>query len=158
MSPMVYQDSQAAWQYLRTDRQIPPEQIVIYGESLGGAIALDLALKHPEAAGLIIQSSFTSMAEVIKHRPFLNLFPIDLMLNERFDSISKIRSLKVPVLFIHGESDSVVPAEMSQRLYAAAPDPKQLLMISGVDHISIYKPGDQSYLKAIQKFIERKER
>jgi uncharacterized protein len=150
----VYQDSQAAWQYLRDVRRIPPEQIFIYGESLGGAIALDLAIRHPEAGGLIMQSSFTSMAEAVRHRAFLQIFPINFLLSERFDSLSKIQSLKVPVLFLHGESDSVVPSEMSQRLYDAAPEPKQLFIISGADHVRIYQPGEQSYLKAIQKFVE----
>lgn len=150
----VYQDSQAAWNYLRDERQIPPEQIVIYGESLGGAIALDLANQHPEAGGLIIQSSFTTMAEVVGHRRLLQLFPINWLLTERFDSLSKVRSLQVPVLFLHGSDDSVVPPEMSQQLYEAAPEPKQLFMISGADHVRIYQPGEQSYLKAIQRFVE----
>jgi uncharacterized protein len=150
----VYQDSQAAWQYLRNVRQIPPEQIFIYGESLGGAIALDLAIRHPEAGGLIMQSSFTSMAETVRHRGFLQIFPINLLLSERFDSLTKIQSLKVPVLFLHGKSDSVVPSEMSQRLYDTASKPKQLFIISGADHVSIYRPGKQSYLKAIQQFVE----
>ncbi|WP_439341173.1 alpha/beta hydrolase [Vacuolonema iberomarrocanum] len=150
----VYQDSQAAWNYLQDVRQIPPEQIVIYGESLGGAIALDLANQHPEAGGLIIQSSFTTMAEAIAHRRLLQLFPIDWLLTERFDSLSNVRSLQVPVLFLHGSDDSVVPPEMSQRLYDAAPEPKQLFLIPGADHVRIYQPGEQSYLKAIQRFVE----
>ncbi|MGG6241748.1 alpha/beta hydrolase [Nodosilinea sp. AN01ver1] len=150
----VYQDSRAAWNYLQDVRQIPPEQIIIYGESLGGAIALDLAIRYPEAGGLIMQSSFTSMAEAVRHKAFLQIFPINFLLSERFDSLSKIQSLKIPVLFLHGKSDSVVPFEMSQRLYNAASEPKQLFIISGADHVRIYQPGEQSYLKAIQKFVE----
>jgi fermentation-respiration switch protein FrsA (DUF1100 family) len=130
------------------------DQILIYGESLGGAIALDLAVRHPEAGGLIIQSSFTSMTEVIRHRKLLQIFPVDLLLTERFDSLLKIRALRVPVLFLHGTADSVVPSEMSQRLYNAASEPKQLFLISRADHVRIYQPGDQSYLKAIQGFVE----
>ncbi|HEY9738438.1 MAG TPA: alpha/beta fold hydrolase, partial [Trichocoleus sp.] len=150
----VYEDGRAAWNYLRHERGIPAEQIVIYGESMGGAIALDLAVKHPEAAGLIMQSSFTSMAEAIRSRPFLKLVPINWILTEQFDSLAKIQSLQMPVLFLHGTEDSVVPAVMSQQLYAAAPEPKQLFLIAGGDHVRIYQPGDQSYLKAIQKFID----
>ena len=152
----VYEDSQAAWHYLRYQQQIPPEQIVIYGESLGGAIALDLAIRHPEAGGLIMQSSFTSMSKVIESRKPLQIFPIDLLLTEKFDSLAKMRSLKIPVLFIHGRADSVVPFAMSQQLYNIASKPKQLLLISGADHVRIYQPG-QSYLKAIQKFVELME-
>ena len=149
----VYQDSQAAWNYLQDVRQIPPEQIIIYGESLGGAIALDLALRQPEAGGLVLQSSFTSMTEAIRHRKFFQIFPVNLLLTERFDSLSKVRSLQVPVLFLHGSADSVIPPEMSQQLYDVASGPKQLFLISGADHVRIYQPGDQSYLKAIQRFV-----
>lgn len=94
------------------------------------------------------------MLEAIGHRKVLQIFPVGLLLTEQFDSLSKVRSLRVPVLFLHGSADSVVPSEMSQRLYDAAPEPKQLLIISGADHVRIYQPGEQSYLKAIQRFIE----
>ncbi|WP_017298596.1 alpha/beta hydrolase [Nodosilinea nodulosa] len=153
----LYADSQAAWNYLRDTRHIPAEQVIIYGESMGGAIALDLAIKHPEAGGLIMQSSFTSMLEVVKQKSFAKAIPLNLVLTERFDSIAKISSLKMPVLFLHGGSDSVVPSEMSKRLYAAAPEPKQLFLIPKADHVSIYQPGDASYFKAIQKFTEYTE-
>ena len=150
----LYEDSQLAWNYLRDVRQIPAEQILIYGESLGGAIALDLAVKNPDAGGLIMQNSFSSMEDAVRHETFLKFFPIDLLLTERFDSISKIRSLQIPVLFLHGSDDTVVSPEMSQRLYAAAPEPKQLFLIPGAEHVSIYRPGAGSYLKAIQRFVE----
>ncbi|MEM7761065.1 MAG: alpha/beta fold hydrolase, partial [Cyanobacteria bacterium P01_A01_bin.40] len=151
----IYEDSQAAWNYIREEYQIPPEQIIIYGESLGGAVALDLAIKHPEARGLILQSTFTSMAQAIQHQSFFQIFPIKLILTEKFDSLSKIKSLRIPVLFLHGSADSVVSPKMSQQLYNIAAEPKQLFIISGADHVRIYQPGEQSYLKAIQRFIER---
>jgi hypothetical protein len=94
------------------------------------------------------------MVEAIRHRGFFQIFPIQMLLTERFDSLSKLRSLRIPVLFLHGTADSVVPSEMSQRLYAAAAEPKQLFLISGADHVRIYQPGQQSYLKAIQRFIQ----
>ncbi|MEP0890879.1 MULTISPECIES: alpha/beta fold hydrolase [unclassified Leptolyngbya] len=149
----LYQDGEAAWNYLRYQRHIPADQIVIYGESLGGAIALNLATKHPDASGLIMQSSFTSMREAIQHRKLLQLFPISLILTEQFNSLAKIQELKIPVLFLHGTRDSVVPPEMSQRLYEAAPGSKQLFLIEGGDHVRIYEPGHQSYLKAIESFV-----
>lgn len=148
----LYEDGEAAWRYLRDSRQIPADQILIYGESLGGAIALDLAIRHPEASGLIMQSSFTSMAEAVRQKPFSSMIPVNLILTEQFDSRSKIGSLQVPVLFIHGEQDSVVPFEMSQALYTTAPEPKHLFLIARADHVRIYQPGQESYLKAIGDF------
>lgn len=101
-----------------------------------------------------MQSSFTSMIEAIQHRRFLQIFPVGLLLTEKFDSLSKVRSLRIPVLFMHGSADSVVPPEMSQRLYDSASKPKQLFIIPGADHVRIYQPREQSYLKAIQRFTE----
>jgi len=150
----LYQDAQAAWNYLRFVRQIPAGDIVIYGESLGGAVALDLAVKHPDAAGLIMQSSFTSMLEAVQPRIIAKIFPVHLILTERFESIAKVASLQIPVLFIHGTADSVVSYKMSEDLYAAAPQPKQLFLIPDADHVSIYQSGKHSYFRAIQTFAE----
>jgi uncharacterized protein len=149
-----YTDSQAAWNYLTQVRRIPPQQIIIYGESLGGAIALDLALKHPDAGGLVMQSTFTSMEETVKRIDYrFGFFPINLLLTERFNSIAKMRSLQVPVLLIHGTSDRVVPYDMSQRLYQAAPQRKELLLIPQGGHFQIYRRGGKSYLQAISNFF-----
>ena len=153
----LYQDSQAALDYLLQVRRIPPQQIAIYGESLGGAIALNLAVNHPEVSGLIVQSSFTSMTETVKRTSWYGIFPIDLILTQRFDSIARVRSLQIPVLFIHGTADTVVPSDMSQKLYNAAPEPKQLLLVPGAGHFRIYQSGKNSYLQAIQRFIQQVE-
>jgi pimeloyl-ACP methyl ester carboxylesterase len=150
-----YTDSQAAWDYLIQQQKVPPQQIFLYGESLGGAIALDLAVKHPQAAGLIVQSSFTSMPEMARWRGFGWLFPVDLLLTQKFDSIGKVRSLRIPVLFIHGTADEVVPFKMGQRLFATALSPKYLHVVSGAGHDRLLRPGEQSYLKAIQRFIQQ---
>jgi uncharacterized protein len=150
----LYDDSEAVWKYLTQERQISPDRIVIYGESLGGAIAIDLALKHPEASGSIVQSSFTSMAATVKKMNWMWMFPIDWMLTQRFDSLSKVKSLQMPVLFVHGTADPVVPAYMSQQLYNAAPQSKQLLLVPDAGHYGIYQPGKNSYLHAIAQFIK----
>jgi len=149
----LYEDSQAAWNYLTIQRQIEPQDIVIYGESLGGAVAIDLANKHSEAAGLIVQSSFTSMNAQIKQLyPVLSIFPLNLILHQRFESIAKVQQLSLPVLFIHGTADKIVNYEMSGKLYDAAPQPKTLFYIPGAEHLRLYQP-ENSYLKAIEKFV-----
>lgn len=150
----LYEDSQAAWNYLTKNRKILPQDIFIYGESLGGAIAIDLALKQPNAAGLIVQSSFTTMAKQISQlRPSLKIFPLELIVNQRFDSLEKVRSLSIPVLFLHGTADKIVDSQMSQQLFDAAPEPKTLFYIPGAKHLRLYKPGKHSYLEAIKDFV-----
>jgi pimeloyl-ACP methyl ester carboxylesterase len=149
-----YQDSQAAWDYLVKVRQIPAQKIAIYGESLGGAIALNLAVKNPAAKAVIVQSSFTTMADVVKQKKWTRLFPIDVILTEKFDSLTQVRSLQIPVLFIHGTADDIVPAYMSEQLYKAAPEFKQIFLIPGARHYAIYQPGNNSYLRAIENFMK----
>ena len=149
----LYEDATVAWNYLTNDRQIKPEEIIIYGESLGGAVAIELATQHPEAAGLIVQSSFTSMVEQVKQLyPIAQIFPLDLMLHQRFASIDKVQQLSLPVLFIHGTADKIVDHKMSGKLYAAASEPKTLFYIPGAQHLRLYQP-EHSYLSAIENFV-----
>ena len=83
---------------------------------MGGAIAIDLAIKHPETAGLIVESSFTSIRDMVTYRNLFRIFPVNLILRQRFESIKKVPHLKVPVLFIHGNADTTVPSFMSLQL------------------------------------------
>ncbi|MBD2122584.1 alpha/beta hydrolase [Trichocoleus sp. FACHB-262] len=151
----VYADTQAAWNYLTQVREIPSEQIFLYGHSLGGAIAIDLAIKQPEVAGLIVESSFTSMRRMVDVRGGFGLFPADLLLTQKFNSLEKVRSLKTPVLFIHGTLDLTVPAEMSRTLFQAAPEPKQLLLVEDAGHNDVAAIGEGRYLQVIQQFVEQ---
>ncbi|MBE9178415.1 alpha/beta fold hydrolase [Oculatella sp. LEGE 06141] len=148
----VYQDAEAAWTYLTRDRQIPAERILIYGHSLGGAIAIDLALKAPNAAGLIVQSSFTSIRDMVNRVKLYRLFPADVLLHQRFDSIRKVRSLQLPVLFIHGTQDVDVPHTMSEALYEATPSPKQLHLAPGAGHNDVADVMGDDYLRLIEAF------
>ncbi|MGH8002727.1 MAG: alpha/beta hydrolase [Brasilonema sp.] len=149
----VYQDAATAWDYLVYQQQIPPSQIFIYGHSLGGAIAIDLALKNPNAAGIIVESSFTSIRKVIAYRNNFWMFPVNLILTQRFDSIGKVPNLKMPVLFIHGTDDVITPAFMSQDLYAAAPEPKKLVLVPGAGHSNVAEVAPSIYLQAVQSFV-----
>jgi fermentation-respiration switch protein FrsA (DUF1100 family) len=149
----VYEDATAAWNYLVQQQKIPPQQIVIYGHSLGGAIAIDLAIKHPDAAGLIVESSFTSIQEIIAHRQMLRLFPVSFLLTQRFTSIKKLSQLHIPVLFIHGTVDLTVPAFMSQKLYNAASEPKKLILVPGAGHNNVAELAGEQYLQWVKSFI-----
>ncbi|MCC3420586.1 MAG: alpha/beta fold hydrolase [Microcoleus sp. PH2017_29_MFU_D_A] len=150
----VYEDVEQAWDYLVKQRGINPNQIYIYGHSLGGAIAIDLAVRHPEAAGLIVEGSFTSVRAMVDfQKPLFRAFPIDLLLAQRFDSLSKVDRLQMPVLFIHGTADTVVPAEMSKKMFDAAPEPKQLYMVPNGGHNNAAQIGGAEYLRVVSKFL-----
>lgn len=150
----VYQDAQTAWNYLVQERKIPPEKIVIYGHSLGGAIAIDLATRQPQAAGVIVESTFTSLEDMAALESRYRFLPINLVLHQRFDSLEKLPLLKRPILFFHGGQDTTVPADMSQTLFKAATVPKKLLLIPEADHNNVSKVGDQRYNAAVENFVK----
>lgn len=150
----IYQDATAAWNYVIRERQVKPQNIFIYGHSLGGAVAIDLASKNPEAAGLIVEATFSSIRDIVKYRKQFWMFPVDLMVTQRFESIVKVPKLKMPVLFIHGTNDSTIPASMSEKLYAATPEPKLLFLVPGADHNDIGASAPQKYQKAVESFLK----
>ncbi|MEG4214754.1 alpha/beta fold hydrolase [Microcoleus sp. Pol14C6] len=150
----VYEDAQLAWDYLVKQRGINPNQIYLYGHSLGGAIAIDLAVRHPEAAGLVVEGSFTSTRAMVNFQKGLFwMFPIDLLLTQRFDSLSKVDRLQMPVLFIHGTADNVVPVEMSKKMFEAAPEPKQLYIVPDGGHTNVAQIGGAEYLQILSQFL-----
>jgi pimeloyl-ACP methyl ester carboxylesterase len=149
----VYADAEAAWNYLIKQKGIRPDDIFIYGHSLGGAVAINLAISHPEAKGLIIEATFTSIADMGRQSQWYRLLPLDLITHQRFDSINKVYRLKVPVLYIHGTEDRKVPLEMSRELYKGTASPKQLIFIAGGGHNNSASVGGETYLQAVRDFI-----
>lgn len=149
----VFEDAETTWRYLLEQGHIDPHRLFIYGHSLGGAIAIDLAAHHPDAAGLIVESTFTSMLEMGQLN--YGYLPVSLLLNQRFESLGKMGKLKIPLLIIHGTWDKLVPVEMAQRLYAAAPAPKFLTLIEGGGHNNSGSVGWVEYRDALSAFIER---
>jgi len=149
----VYIDAQTAWDYL-ISKGYKPNQIVIYGHSLGGAIAIELATKHPDGLGMIVDASFTSMMEMATLEPKYRVFPINLLIHQRFDSIAKVRSLSMPVLYIHGTADDLIPAAMSQQLFEATPSKKQIVIIPNGGHNNNASTNEPLYLNSIRSFFE----
>ena len=151
----VYEDAQAAWNYLMGSKGFQPQRSFIYGHSLGGAIAIELAINQPLAAGLITECTFTSSLDMSaeKYNGLLRLLPMDLLLNQRFESIEKIDKLEIPVLFMHGTSDAKIPYTMTEQLYAVAPDPKKLLLIEGGGHANSGSIGWVEYKNKVTEFV-----
>jgi hypothetical protein len=152
---LLYEDAERAWKYLVAERNIPPAHIAIYGHSLGSAVAIDLASKHPEAGALITDGALTSIAELADGFSFAAYLPVRLILTERFDSISKIGSIHVPKLILHGEADTMNPPLMARRLYDAAPDPKQMALIPGGGHEDSAVVNATAYFAALDAFLSQ---
>jgi pimeloyl-ACP methyl ester carboxylesterase len=150
----VYADAEAAWNYLVKQKGLRPGNVFIYGHSLGGAVAINLAISHPEAKGLIVEATFTSIADMGRRHKLYRLLPIELITHQRFDSLSKINRLKIPVLFLHGTEDKVVPFRMGRQLYDKASSPKILKLIPGGGHNNSASVGGDEYLQAVKNFID----
>lgn len=151
----VYEDAKAAWHYLTRELEIEPGNIFVYGHSLGGAIAIELAMEHPDMAGLIVEGTFTSMKDMARFTYGLEFFPLEWIVTERFDSIAKISSLQTPILILHGTGDRTIPLFMAEKLYAAAPEPKQIALIPQANHNNLPEFGGQQYLAILQQFIQK---
>jgi fermentation-respiration switch protein FrsA (DUF1100 family) len=146
----LYADARAAWDYLTTVRGIPATQIVIFGESLGGAVAIDLATKM-QACGLVVQSSFTSIADMTAELlPFVPRF----ILRTKMDSLTKIEQVSCPKLFIHSQADEIIPYRLGRRLFDAAHAPKQFYEVKGAPHNLTFDIGGAAYYEALRGFME----
>lgn len=154
----TYADAQRAWAYLVQERKIPPNQIVIYGHSLGGAIAIDLAVQQPNAFALIVQSSFTSAVEMAQRNWWTAAIPVHWLLTQRFNSIHKVPQLKMPVLYIHGTDDKLIPYAMSQQLFAATRAPKQLKLFAKAGHNNVASVAGDAYDQTIRAFFNQADK
>jgi pimeloyl-ACP methyl ester carboxylesterase len=144
----VYDDAVAAWDRLVRVQGIAPRRIVIYGHSLGAAVALELALRRGPACGIVLESPFTSMADMARlEYPWI---PGDLLLNQKFDVLRKIERLEPPVVLVHGTADRVVPFAMGARLYGAAHAPKRLVAVEGAGHEDAMPNGGEPLRRAIE--------
>jgi fermentation-respiration switch protein FrsA (DUF1100 family) len=145
----IYLDARAAWKHLTGEMDIRADRIVIFGKSLGGAVAVDLAM-DVDAAGLIVESSFTSIADMAgAHYPFVPKF----MIRTRMDSVGKIMAVSYPKLFIHSRNDQVVPYRLGRALYEAAPEPKRFHEVVGSGHNETWIVGGNAYFEALSGFV-----
>ncbi len=145
----LYRDARAAYDYLVNQRQIAPHRIVIYGHSLGSAVAVELATTVP-AAGLIIEGALTSVPD--RGAELWPLIPVRLIARNRFNSLERIGRLEMPVLLIHGRDDMTIPIAHGRRLFDAAPEPRTFLEVPG-GHDDAYSVGAREYEDGISRFL-----
>lgn len=140
----LYADATSAYDWL-LEQGWRPEQIVIHGESLGSAVAVDLATRKP-CGGLVLEAPFTSVSEVAgRVLPVVGEYIVG-----GFDSKSKIGRLKAPLLIMHGTGDEVIPYDLGRALYDAAPQPKNFFTIDGAGHNNIVPAGGEEYLRRLR--------
>ncbi len=147
----VYADARAAFDYVSGLPGVDSQRIVAYGRSLGGAVSVDLATqRHP--AALIVESTFSSAPDVAAH--LYTFLPARLMLRSQFDSESKIRSIRIPVLVVHGSVDSIIPVALGKKLFDAANPPKEFFEIEGASHNDTHVIGGEPYFQKIRTFLD----
>ena len=143
----LYKDARAAWQWLTENRGVSPGEIILYGHSLGTAVAVDLALgAGRSAAGLVLESPFTSVRALA--RRIYGGVPVDLFMSLRFDNINRVGKVKMPLLVIHGERDATIPFSMGQKVFVAGNEPKRFLSVPRADHSDCYLVGGEVYWDA----------
>lgn len=145
----VYADARAGLGHLLGQRGFAEQDIVVFGRSLGGAVALDLVQDRP-VAGVILESTFTSLADMAR-----GMLPMAApFVRGRFDSVSKIEGLRAPLLFFHGDRDEIVPYRLGRALFDAAPEPKSFETLAGAGHNDTVEVGGRAYLDRIALFLD----
>lgn len=148
--PGLYRDAEAALAYLQRERGIPRQEIILFGRSLGGAVAAWLAARHPPGA-LIVESGFTSVPDMAAE--LYGFFPVRWLARLRYDTLNSLRAVCSPVLIIHSPNDEIIPFEHGRRLFAAAREPKRFLEIHG-DHNSGFLQSGRHYEQGFREFLE----
>lgn len=147
----TYHDAMTAWRYLVNERSIPQNEIVLFGRSLGGAVAVWLATQQPVAA-VILESTFTSVVDMGKHYyPYL---PVKLLARYRYSSGKRIREINCPLLVIHSPDDEIVPYYLGKKLFELAGEPKTFLAIRG-GHNEGFLLSGTDYTAGLDRFLER---
>ena len=146
----VYEDARVAWSWLGEHH--PGRDRYVFGHSLGGAIAVQLATEVPDAKGLIVEGTFTSIGDVFRSMKF-GWLPLTPLITQRFASIEKIDRVKSPVLVVHGTRDALVPADLGRALYERATAVKRLVLVEGGSHYNTNALGAGQYRRALHEMF-----
>ena len=150
---MAYEDARAAWEWLA--QRHPRRARYIFGHSLGGAIAIDLAARVEDEQGVIVEGTFTSIPDVASTMKW-GWLPIGPLITQRFDSVRKVDRVHSPLLVVHGADDRLIDASLGRRLYEAASGRKQFVLVEGGSHFSTMSVGFAQYREAVAQFFSLK--
>ena len=147
----TFRDARVAREYLLARPELDPRGLVYYGESLGGAVAAQLAAEAPPAC-LVLQSSFTSLLDMARlHYPFL---PANLLMRSRYDTLESLSQVRAPVFVAHGQRDEIVPVAQARRLYEAAAEPKRLYLVEQASHNDFIDLAGPAYFQELASFCQ----
>ena len=147
----LYRDAAAAYRYLRVERGVLPERIVVFGHSLGSAVAVELVSRLP-AAGLILEGAFTSVID--RGQELYPYIPVRWIAGHRFGSLERMARVRIPKLFLHAAADDVIPLAHGRRLFEAAPEPKTFVELDG-GHGDAFDVDSTRYYGSIADFLVR---
>jgi len=147
----LYEDALGAYDYLTRQRMIRPDRIVLFGRSLGAAVAAEVAVQKP-AAGLILESAFPSVEAVAKYH--YGGLPMHWLLGAEYRLIDRLPQLSLPKLIVHGDQDDIIPLELGRQVFDAAKAPKSFYTVKGADHNNTYHVGGTAYFNRFTAFCE----
>jgi len=147
----LYQDALGAYAYLLGTRRTRPDRIVLFGRSLGAAVAGEVASQRV-AAGLILESAFPSV-EALARAHYFGL-PVHWLLGARFNLADRLKQISMPTLFVHGDRDTIVPIHLGRQAFEAAREPKSFYLVPGADHNDVYLVGGKPYFQRLKRFVD----
>ncbi len=146
----AYEDARQAWEWL--GQQHPNRPRYIFGHSLGGAIATQLASEVTDESGLIVECTFTTVADVVRTYPF-GWLPVSPFITQKFESAQRIGKVGSPVLVVHGDADTVIQPQLGQQLFEQAREPKRMMMVAGGTHRTTNALGMAQYREALRSLF-----
>ncbi len=152
----TYMDAEAAFETVCRQPEVDPERVILFGHSLGGAVAIELAVRlGRQVHGLIVESSFASGREVTRLLiPVMHARMLGNAIPDFYNSQVKVGRVVAPLLITHGEEDSLLPLTMGEALYQAAHEPKFFFPVPGADHHDVYQVGGPAYYERLASFVD----
>jgi alpha-beta hydrolase superfamily lysophospholipase len=147
---MAYEDARAAWDWLAA--KYPDRPRYIFGHSLGGAIAIDLAAQVHDEQGTMVEGTFTSIVDVASSMKW-GWLPIAPLVTQRFESVAKVAKIGSPLLVVHGSNDNLISSELGRRLYEAYEGRKKFILVEGGSHFSTMSVGHGRYREAVKELF-----
>lgn len=148
---MAYEDARAAWDWL--GKTYPGRPRYIFGHSLGGAIAIDLAAQVGDEAGTLVEGTFTSIPDVVSSFKW-GWLPVSPLITQRFEAVQRVPAIGSPLLVVHGSNDQLIKPELGRKLFEAAAEPKLYVEVPGGSHFNTNGLGQPLYREALARLFK----